>query len=77
MPRRKVIAVHNSTRALPLFLVGAGLLILGAVAGMLLLREGGEAAAENARPSAGEFPSSPPAVVNYPAPALSLTGISQ
>jgi len=70
MTRKKAKSTHRRDRALPLFLAGAGLILLGVVVGLWLLQAGEEASANSS--SAEGLPAAAPAEVNYPAPELNL-----
>jgi len=70
MNRRKIKSAHRRDQALPLFLAGAGLILLGVVASLWLLQDGEKASANSS--SDGSLPAAAPAAVNYPAPELNL-----
>jgi len=70
MTRKKAKPAHRRDRALPLFLVGAGLILLGVVIGIWLLQAGEKASASSSSPE--ELQAFAPAKVNYPAPELIL-----
>ena len=70
MTREKAESANHRDQALPLFLAGAGLILLGVVVGLWLL-QADENVSANAS-SAEALRTSAPAEVNYPAPELNL-----
>ena len=70
MTRKKTKSAHPRDQALPLFLAGAGLILLGIVVGLWLLQAGEKASASSSSPEMLQAAS--PAEVNYPAPELNL-----
>jgi cytochrome c biogenesis protein CcmG, thiol:disulfide interchange protein DsbE len=70
MTRKDTKSAHPRDQALPLFLAGAGLILLGVVVGLRLLQAGEKASASSS--SAQLLQAAAPVVVNYPAPELNL-----
>jgi len=70
MARNKAKSAHRRDQALPLFLAGAGLILLGVIVGLWLLQVGEKASANSS--SAEGLPAATPAEVNYPSPELNL-----
>lgn len=70
MTRRRKKSTHPHDQALPFFMAGAGLIILGAVAGLWLLQAGKPASAR--QPSSEAVQAAVPAQVDYAAPTLEL-----
>jgi peroxiredoxin len=63
-------SAHRRDQALPLFLAGAGLILLGVVVSVWLLQAGEKASANTSADEA--LQAAAPAKVNYPAPELNL-----
>jgi cytochrome c biogenesis protein CcmG/thiol:disulfide interchange protein DsbE len=70
MTGKKAKSAHRRDQALPMFLAGVGLILLGVVVGLWLFQAGGKASANSS--SAIALQASAPAKVNYPAPELNL-----
>lgn len=75
--RRKKTRAKSGPQILAMMLVGAGLLLLGGLALVMIPKLNGSANAgdNSAGASEGSLPSSVPAVVDFPAPDLALTNL--